>query len=252
MTTPIVTRLMRASDIGSIDDDLLQERPSHIRRVALRTDANFGEADYLAGVLAAVDRFTIPDATVNSFVGYWQPASALGLTIIRTDADPATHPGYQEENNRINRFGAFSDPQPLTVGGVVGYQWVSTLLISADFMGIPWVFRTDGALFSPSPRLVGWSDDETIDATDFASSETVTGYGNLITTPQHADRGAWLWVAVPADQPATTVGLVGVFGGLLRTDDVNYDGMAWAVWRSPAEQNAEIYFDRGFQVILTY
>ena len=252
MTTPVVTRFVRSSDLGSIDDDLLQERPSHNRRVALRTDANFGEVDYLAGVLAAVDRFEIPSAAVNSFVGYWQPADELALTIIRTDADPASHPGFQELNNRLNRFGAFADPAPLAVSGVAGYHWVSSLAILAEFMGIPWVFRTDGALYSPSPRLVGWSDNDTVDAADFASSETVRGYGNLITTPQHADQGAWLWAATPADQSPSRVGVAGAFGGMVRMADVVYDGITWGVWQVPAEQNATLYFTEGFQVEFTY
>ena len=252
MTTPIVTRFVRGSDLGSIDDDLLQQRPSYNRRAAVRVDANFGEADYLSGVLATVDRFVMPSALVDSFVGYWQPADELKLTIVRTDADPSTHPGYQELNNRLNRFGAFAAPAPLTVGGVAGYHWVSTLVIAAAFLGIPWVFRTDGARFSPTPRLVGWSDNETIDAADFASSETVTGYGNLITTPQHADQGAWLWAAVPANKSPMAVGVAGVFGGMVRVADVDYDNITWGVWRVPAEQNATLYFTSGWQVEFTY
>ena len=71
---------------------------------------------------------------------------------------------------------------------MAGYFWASIAMIAATRFGKNWIVDTEGATGKAVfPRLVGWSDDDVIDVTDFMSTETVTGYGNIIRIPAHAD-----------------------------------------------------------------
>ena len=184
MTTPVVTRFLRGSPIGAIDDNLLVSLPSFTRRASVKTTATFLEADYVAGVSSDVDRFMLPDSAVNAYVGYWQPEDELELTLIMTSADPVTNPGFSSLTNQVNRRSQFGEPEPLTVGGVAGYHWVSASEFIPSFLGIPWVFRPLMAQYPPFPRRVAFrpgSESGDFVASDFlAPNLNLVGYGQEV------------------------------------------------------------------------
>ena len=78
-------------------------------------------------------------------------------------------------------------------------------------------------------RLLGWSDDETIDAADLAAA-AVESFENDLPIPQYAKDDAYLWGATWLEDLPTSVGSSA--GPLLRRDDVTFDGREWAVFRT--------------------
>ena len=78
-------------------------------------------------------------------------------------------------------------------------------------------------------RLLGWSDDETIDAADLAAAG-VESFENDLPIPQYASESAYLWGATWLEDLPTSVGSSA--GPLPRRDDVTFDGREWAVFRS--------------------
>ena len=81
----------------------------------------------------------------------------------------------------------------------------------------------------PPVRLLGWSDDETIDAADLAAAG-VESFEDALPIPQYASQSAYLWGATWLSDLPTSVGSSA--GPLPRRDDVTFDGREWAVFRS--------------------
>ena len=78
-------------------------------------------------------------------------------------------------------------------------------------------------------RLLGWSNDETIDAADLAAAG-IESFEDALPIPQHDTANAYLWGATWLSDLPTSVGSSA--GPLPRRDDVTYNGIVWAVFRS--------------------
>ena len=212
----------------------------YTRRSALSADATFSVADFNAGLSSQNDVVPVGGGAVDRYLAFWQPATELELTIIR------------EVDVKGNERAEFGDPTPLTVGGVAGYFWASIAMIAAARFGKNWIVDTEGATQKVFPRLVGWSDDDVIDVTDFMSTETVTGYGNIIRIPAHADQGAWAWAAVPEGEEPFQIRYLQAFGGMIAQASVVYDGTTWATYRTNSEQNAALVGNGTFDMWFRY
>ena len=81
----------------------------------------------------------------------------------------------------------------------------------------------------PPVRLVGWSDDGTVDAADLAAAGTES-FEDALPIPQFASQSAYLWAATWLTDLPTSAGSSA--GPLPRRDDVTFNGREWAVFRS--------------------
>ena len=288
MVTPVVTVFEPGNVIGAIDPRLLRRyfdvdidtlvltykdannvvrearfvgllQPREFdRRVALRADANFTAADFLAGSLGTFDKFTIPDDHGMFHVGYWQGADELELTVARTAGDPASNSAYSPAQNEINIRHLFGEAQPLEVDGTAGYFWATEHRITSVYFGIPWVFRSDGASFPPFPRRVaaklpGDPGDPDVaqvwTAADFTGVDSSLSYSSHIAdvtrvsgSPDHRYHKAY-WVpdewpdisdVLQSDESGELPGLGGGTGFAFlyerQAGTVTVDGVAGKVW----------------------
>ena len=169
------------------------------RRMARKAALPFVAADFLADAMSATSMTEhVPLVTGGpSHVACWQPATELALTNVRL-ATPATNAGAIDAHQNLLRF--MDGPTPLTVDGEAGFMWstkdgVQTRLAFA--IGGTWIMSQQGAEYPPYGRLIGWSDDETIDASDLGAG--VVHYLDRMPLPTYggsADR-AYVWVATP-------------------------------------------------------
>ena len=141
------------------------------RRMARKAALPFVAADFLADAMSATSMTEhVPLVTGGpSHVACWQPATELALTNVRL-ATPATNAGAIDAHQNLLRF--MDGPTPLTVDGEAGFMWstkdgVQTRLAFA--IGGTWIMSQQGAEYPPYGRLIGWSDDETIDASDLGA-----------------------------------------------------------------------------------
>ena len=131
------------------------------------------------------------------------------------------------------RLASYIFDQPLGRHDAYANAWVNS---GAGALAARWrVQRVSGAasdaIEDPGQplRLLGWSDDTTIDAADLAAAG-IESFDNAIPIPQHDTANAYLWGATWLEDLPTSVGSSA--GPLPRTDDVTFDGIVWAVFRS--------------------
>ena len=100
----------------------------------------------------------------------------------------------------------------------------------------------------PAVRLLGWSNDETVDAADLAAAG-VESFEDALPIPQHDTANAYLWGATWLTDLPDHVGSSA--GPLPRREDVTFDGTVWAVFRS--EQLIETRLaDFGLSITFSY
>ena len=137
----------------------------------------------------------------------------------------------------VIRMASYLYDQPLGRRDAFANAWVNS---GAGSLASRWrVQRVSGAAgpvavaVNNSPaqalRLLGWSDDETIDAADLAAAGAES-FENALPIPEFASDQAYLWAATWLEDLPTSVGSSA--GELPRRDDVTFDGVVWAVYRS--------------------
>ena len=196
----------------------------YTRRSAVSANAVISVAAFNSGLSSQTDVVPVGGGAVDRYIAFWQPATELEVTVIR------------EADEKGNARAEFGDPMALTVGGVAGYFWASDAMIAASRLGKNWIFDTEGAERRVIPKLGGWSADDTIDAADLASADTVLSYSNFILIPFFAPSAGYLWAAVPiGDEPSSPPGIYQAFGVMIAQPSVVYDGTTWATYRFAIE-----------------
>ena len=139
----------------------------------------------------------------------------------------------------IQRWAAYQHDQPLAARG----QSFANALVNSGAGSIiaGWVVRrlagatavvAEPDLPDPGPpiRLLWWSEDALIDASDLGAEGVISSGENVILIPQFPADDAYLWAATWLSDLPDSVGASA--GPLARVDDVSWDGIDWAVFRS--------------------
>ena len=275
--TPIITRLVPGSSEGSIDATLFEQyfeiqgdelvltyrdssgvirthrfrgvsQPElYIRRAALKNSEVFIEADFLAGTQSMDDTITLHEPPLSSFLGFWQPATALTLTFIGHRLSSISSVGD-------NIIGRFKGPFPLNVASVDGYYWVSEAVFRVvTILQEPWDIRTQGAQFPPFPRRVAvkLTDDDFTAADFLLEGANDLSYTDIVDPPTvfpGSTANMYRGWAVPVTYPdisdlqtviSTALGnFYGLSGTVKQSIPIDIDGVSYNVWR---EESATFY-----------
>ena len=113
---------------------------------ALSDDTTFTEADFVAGNFSASNVIPVSGGHVDRYLAFWQGAGQDNPTLVRP---------RDKDTNRIDQF---EDPEPLTVGGIVGEYYRSTNEIAAADLGQDWVVSRLPQPSGPGRFfLLGWT-----------------------------------------------------------------------------------------------
>ena len=132
----------------------------------------------------------------------------------------------------VIRLASYLYDQPIGRRDAYANAWVNS---GAGALASRWKIQGVAAPFleeidpGQPVRLLGWSNDETIDAADLAAAG-IESFEDELPIPPHDTANAYLWGATWLSDLPTSVGSSA--GPLPRRDDVTYNGIAWAVFRS--------------------
>ena len=213
---------------------------------AVKAATDFDAADFTSGNHSGTNIIAVGGGAVDRYLAFWQTATEDVLTLLRP------------QSTTTNRIETFEDPEPLTVAGVAGNYWRSTLEVAAEDLGKNWVVSR---LPQPDPTppavyYVGWlrpypwagatfqsTDDITIPevaAANFtaAATEVASSMDLAMTVPAGNSAAGYLWAAVPDSGPDLTGFISGGFNQLAfyrqqPTTVEDGNGVAYKIWVNP-------------------